>query len=111
MFLPDQKESLTSLTSKIPVKYRISQGKHISESEFEGYFVKLSLDSAELITKNSLKVFSNLQIQLAVENEQLNRQHLYGKIIKILDDNQNYFHLRFTALPTEIKTYFQDLCE
>ncbi|AFY58507.1 putative transmembrane sensor domain protein [Rivularia sp. PCC 7116] len=111
LFLPSEKDSLMVLEKKIPVKYRISEGKHISESEFEGYFVKLSLESAELITKNSLKVFSNLQIQLAVENEQLNQQHLYGKIIKILDENQNYFRLRFTALPTEIKAWFEELCE
>ncbi len=110
LFLPDEKDSLTSLTNKISVKYRISQGKHISEEQFAGYFVKLSLDSAELITKHSLKVFSNLQIQLSVENEQLNQQHIYGKVVKILDENQN-FRLRFTALPAEIKAWFGEMCE
>ncbi len=110
LFLQQDKESLASLTTKIPVKYRVTQGKHISKQVFEGYFVKLSLDRAELSTEQPLKVFSNLQIQLAIETEELNKEQIYGKVVKILDENQNYFRLCFTALSAKTKAYFQDLC-
>ena len=111
LFLPDNSESLMSLENKIPLTYRISQGKHISESEFRGYLVKLSRLSAELSTQQPLNIFSNLQIQLSIEDEKLNKLHIYGKIVKILDENHNYYRLRFTGLPTEIKIWFQALFE
>ncbi|MBV6628185.1 MAG: adenylate/guanylate cyclase domain-containing protein [Rivularia sp. (in: Bacteria)] len=108
--LPDEKESLMVLENKIPIKYRISQGKHISEEEFAGYFIELSLNSVQLYTEYPLKVFSNLQIQLSVEKSEFNQQHIYAKVIKILDDKSNYFLLRFTALPSDIKVWFEELC-
>lgn len=108
LFLPEKKEDLITLENKISVKYRISQGKHISDEEFPAYLVKLSLDGAELSTKEPVKVFSNLQFQLVTEDEELNQQHFYGKVVKVLDETQNYFQFRFTAVPNEIKTWFED---
>ncbi|MDY6898720.1 MAG: adenylate/guanylate cyclase domain-containing protein [Cyanobacteriota bacterium] len=110
LFLPEENVAFVALLNKIAVKYRVAKGKHISDEEFKGFFVKLSLDGAELSTTESLEVFSNIQIQLYVENEQLNQQIIHAKIVKILSDNQNHYRLRFTVLPTEIKAWFEDLC-
>lgn len=109
LFLPQEKDSLQSLANEIPVKYRVAQGKHISDVEFKGFFVKLSSDSAELSTNQPLEVLSNLQLQLYVEDEKLNHQQIYAKVVKILDKNQHIFHLRFTAIPADIKAYFAGL--
>lgn len=110
LFLPEEKQSFVDLFNEISVKYRVAKGKHISDEEFKGFFVKLSLDGAELSTTETLEVFSNIQIQLYVENEQLNQQIIHAKVVKILSDNQNHYRLRFTVLPTEIKGWFEDLC-
>ncbi|BAY83351.1 adenylate/guanylate cyclase with Chase sensor [Calothrix parasitica NIES-267] len=110
LFLPEENISFVSLANQIPVKYRVAKGKHISDEEFKGFFVKLSLDGAELSTAETLEVFSNIQIQLYIENEQLNQQIIHAKVVKILSDNQNNYRLRFTVLPTEIKAWFEDLC-
>ncbi|MCJ8279004.1 MAG: adenylate/guanylate cyclase domain-containing protein, partial [Rivularia sp. ALOHA_DT_140] len=110
LFLPDKKTSLKSLEKEIPIRYRISQGKHISDQELKGFFVKLSLESAQLSTTEPLKMFSNLQIQLFVEEEKLNQQHIYGKVVKVLDESPNNFIIRYTALPIEIKAWFENLC-
>lgn len=108
LFLPSEKDSLISLATKIPIKYRVVKGKHISNQEMLGFLVKLSLDSAQLTTKEPLQNFSNLQIQLYVEDE-INRHYIHGKVVKILDQNQNIYRLRFTVLPTEIKVWFRNL--
>jgi len=111
LFLPDEKESFVSLATEIPLKYRVAKGKHISDEEFKGFLVKLSLDGAELSTIEPLQIFSNIQIQLYVENEKLNQQLIYSKVVKILNENEtnNHYYLRFTSLPTEIKAWFEEL--
>ncbi|KST66311.1 CHASE2 domain-containing protein [Mastigocoleus testarum] len=111
LFLQDKKESLKVLATKILVKYRVTQGKHISDKVLQGWLVKLSLDSADICTGEPLQVLSNLRVQLATDDEKLNHQQIYAKVVKVLDEKQNYFRLRFTALPTDIKVCFQDLCE
>ncbi|MEL6462273.1 MAG: PilZ domain-containing protein, partial [Cyanobacteria bacterium J06621_15] len=87
----------------------VAKGKHISDEEFKGLFIKLSLDGAELSTTESLEAFSNIQIQLYVENEQLNQQIIHAKVVKILKDHENNYRLRFTVLPTEIKSWFKEI--
>ncbi|MEM1394366.1 MAG: adenylate/guanylate cyclase domain-containing protein [Cyanobacteria bacterium P01_H01_bin.150] len=118
LFLPEENVCFISLANQIPVKYRVAKGKHISDEELKGFLVKLSLDGAELSTTESLQIFGNLQMQLHVEDEKLNQQLIYSKVVKILDKNQNQnqnqnqnnYHLRFTSLTTEIKAWFEELC-
>ena len=118
LFLPEENVCFISLANQIPVKYRVAKGKHISDEELKGFLVKLSLDGAELSTTESLQIFGNLQMQLHVEDEKLNQQLIYSKVVKILDKNQNQnqnqnqnnYYLRFTSLPTEIKAWFEELC-
>ncbi|KAF3888245.1 MULTISPECIES: CHASE2 domain-containing protein [Nostocales] len=109
--LHDTTENLTLLTMEIPIQYRVMEGKHLSDEVFQGSLVQLSASSAQLRTKQPVQILSNLQIQLLAEDEKLNKLDVYAKVVKVANDNQTNFGIRFTATPTEIAVYFKQLCQ
>jgi adenylate cyclase len=108
--LPIKEEILITLTQEIPLEYKVSSGKHLGEEVFFGSLVKLSATSAEIHGKQAVELLSNLQINLLSQKEETGGlQNIYGKVVEICDENKTRFCVKFTALPPELKVFFESL--
>jgi hypothetical protein len=56
-----------------------------------------------------MAVLTNLKMNLADVDENLSTKHFYGKIIRVSDENEKVYTIRFTSVPTEVDAFFQAL--
>ena len=102
LFLPEQQEELLPLEMDIPIRYTVLEEKFANRTFFEGHLVKLSAKEAEVFCKQPAPILSNLKLALIVNlNGQERRGNLYGKVVGQPLEDDDRFHLRFTAIPKE----------
>jgi len=99
--------NLKSLIREISISYHVLDGKHSGEGEFEGTIVRLSGKSAELRLQFEVDLLTNLRLNLSEVGEDLSRRDFYGKVVERLDTDSVTYDVHFTALPSEIDSYFQ----
>ncbi|MBT4265908.1 MAG: adenylate/guanylate cyclase domain-containing protein, partial [Deltaproteobacteria bacterium] len=99
--------NLQILAKKIPVKYTILEGKHVGRMDHDGYFVKLSSKSAEMVSDRPLETLINLKISLENAYEGLARTAFYAKVVKSSESKERHRLIQFTSVPPEIISYFQ----
>jgi adenylate cyclase len=100
LFLPEDDEAMVSLNQELPVEYSILQGKQAGGTVFTGALVCLSEKAAQLQCLHSLEPLSNLKLKLLIEAESTTEEeHIYAKVIKQIDVENQLFLIRFTAIP------------
>jgi adenylate cyclase len=86
----------------IPIQYRFSKEKHISETIFKGSLVQLSAKGAKVRSENVAKdsippVQTNLKLNLLGQNIPAELQEdIYAKVIDKAAENGN-FYIHFSA--------------
>ncbi|MDZ7958808.1 MAG: adenylate/guanylate cyclase domain-containing protein [Aulosira sp. DedQUE10] len=110
LYLPKGDENMVQLTQEIPLEYTILEGKHAVGTIFKGEFVTLSEHGAQLRSPNSLEPLNNLKMRLVNAPEIAPGDgDIYAKVLKKSPDNENYFLIRFTAVPPNVKAILDTL--
>jgi adenylate cyclase len=99
--------NLVPLNRQIPISYKILDGKHQDEGLFKGIIVELSRKAADLRLEFELEPLTNLKLNLVDVGEELRNKDFYGKIIRKSATKPDIYDVQFTALPSEIDSYFQ----
>lgn len=100
LFLPEEKEEFITLTSEIPVRYTVLEGKHAVGTMFEGTLVSLSDKSAELRSDHVLTPLSNLKLNLLTNIHDTGElDGLYAKVLDKAATNPTCVRVRFTGMP------------
>ena len=98
---------LATLKRKIPLRYTVIEGKSIEKKELEGFVVRLSKKSAEIILDEPVEILTNLKMNLKDVAQNLVIKDFYGKIIENLEPKEHVQLVRFTSVPSEVDAYFQ----
>lgn len=100
LFLPEENEEFITLTSQIPVRYTVLEGKHAVGTMFEGVLVSLSDKSAELRSDHVLTPLSNLKLNLLTHNQSSDElDDLYAKVLDRAATDPTCVRVRFTGMP------------
>ena len=106
LVLEREDSDLMALTQKIPLRYTVLEGKHVGKKGLEGFVVKLSKKSAEIVLDKPVKQFSNLKMNLREVYEELAVKDFYGKVIELVGEDGHSCMVRFTSVPPEVVSYF-----
>ena len=98
---------LVTLKRKIPLRYTVIEGKSMEKKEFEGFVVRLSKKSAEIILDEPVEILTNLKMNLKDVAQNLVIKDFYGKIIENSEQKEHVQLVRFTSVPSEVDAYFQ----
>jgi adenylate cyclase len=110
LFLPQKEEIFITLQQEIALEYKVSEGKHLGEEILYGSLIKLSLTSAEIYSKQAVELLSNLQIHFLSPGDETGAlQNIYAKVVEIYNEDKTRFFVKFTALPSEFKDFFDSL--
>ncbi len=107
--LPEIKDALVPLPQKIPFRYTVVEGDHLSGEMFTGSFVKLSAKGAEAHLENPVAPLSNLNMHLIADNGEEIPGALYGKVVEQPSESPTIFSVRFTSMPPEVETFLHRL--
>ena len=105
--LSEQKESLRPLDIPIPIRYTLLEEKFANRTRFEGRFVKLSTQEAELHAETPMAPLSDLKIQLFSPNGDLISDELFAKVLSVSTIDPTQVVIRFTSIPDTIIPFFQ----
>ena len=107
--LEEKESNPATLTLKIPMHYTVLHGKDVGKGDMEGSIVSLSKKCAESDLEESIGLLTNLKMNLVGVEEDLMRKDFYGKVIGHSAEGNRIHMFRFTAVPPEVKSYFQAL--
>ena len=96
---------LTTLASRIPIRYTVIEGKDVGKEGIEGTLLRLSRNRAEITLGGAVELLANLKMNLGDEDEKLSSRDFYGKAIQQSDQNEYTYMVRFTSVPPEIDGY------
>lgn len=102
--------SRVALAGKIPVTCKILKNKDVEKEILNGFVVRLSKTGAELTFPHPIDIYTDLKMNLSGVDQGLSTKSFYGKIIRLSDENEMFYTVRFTSVPPEIEAYFQALC-
>jgi len=97
---------LVALVQRMPILYRVLEGKMVGEKDHEGSVIQLSDKSALIDLNRSLRPLTNLKMKLENIDERLKVHDFYGKVISSLEENGLTHIVHFTSVPPEIDAYF-----
>jgi class 3 adenylate cyclase len=100
---------LTTLASRIPIRYTVIEGKDVGKEGMEGALLRLSKNRAEITLGGSVEILANLKMNLGNVDEKLSSRDFYGKAIEQSEQNGHTYTVRFTSVPPEIDGYLQAL--
>jgi len=101
--LPQAEQNLIELQNPVWLRYAMLEGKHLVDTLFDGQFLRLADNSAELYTENPLSALANLKINLLDGPERREIPgDLYAKVISPVADHLNCYYIRFTAVPPQV---------
>ena len=98
---------LTLLLREIRVRFQALEGKHLGGPQGQGAFIRLSRQTGELRSSESLEPWTNLKMNLVGVSEDIARKDFYGKVQPGPEETTGRRLVRFTALPPSIDAYFQ----
>jgi class 3 adenylate cyclase len=98
-----------AMSSRIPIRYGVLEGKDAHDKDQESFMVGLSQSGAEILCPEPVEALTNLKMNLGGVDQKLAARDFYGKVIKPTDRGQGKYLIRFTALPPEVDAYFQAL--
>ena len=95
------------LSRSIAVRYTVLEGKHVGKEGVECSITRLSRKSAEIAVSEPVKLMSNLKMNLSGVDTELQSKDFYGKVTGYSGGGGHLLMVRFTSLPSEIRSYFQ----
>ena len=101
--------ALITITRQIPLQYMVLEGKDVGKKGLKGSVMKLSRKCAQITLSETIKVLTNIKMNLEDVDEELGSKHFYGKVIKRSEESEHIHMVRFTAVPPEVNAYFQAL--
>ncbi|MBO9997831.1 MAG: adenylate/guanylate cyclase domain-containing protein [Cyanobacteria bacterium SID2] len=101
---------LRDLSPELSVRYTPLQGKHLGDRTVDAQLVQLSLKCARVRAPEIPNPLTNLRFQVKVpgENGEIDGE-FYGKVVKDEQSETGEFYIRLTAVPPEVKAYFERL--
>jgi hypothetical protein len=105
--LEGETDDQVTLAREIPLQYAEVEGKDTEEKGLRGFIAGLSKNGAEIVSTDTLELYSNLKMGLVEVDEKLSARHFYGKVIQQSEENGKMYTVRFTSVPPEIDAYFQ----
>ncbi len=105
--LEEKEAGMVLLTRHIPLKYTVLEGKHVGKKAAEGHITSLSRKCAEMTLQEPVKLLNNLKMSFLEVDHELSAKDFYGKIIGRMDPDTLSHTVRFTALPAEVRSFFQ----
>ncbi len=105
--LEEEESEMVQLSHRIFFRYTVIEGKHVGKKAEKGHITRLSRKRAEIVLEESVKPLNNLKINLLGVDEELGARDFYGKIVDQTGRKNHGHTVRFTALPAEIRSYFQ----
>ncbi len=96
------------LDEEIPIQYAILDGKNVSDTLFQGYFVRLSDKGAKVRSErvgepNQPFALTNLKLNFLIPSNPAEvSDDFYAKVLEKLAE-PGYFYIRFTANPPTVK--------
>jgi class 3 adenylate cyclase len=107
--LPKSENSFFALQDEIPILFEILDGKSSSGEKVRGKITKLAKKSAIFYSETELANLINLKFNLHVDFSVSTGGVVYAKVIKRIPDNPNYYEMRFTFLPQEVRSCFDNI--
>jgi adenylate cyclase len=108
LFLAKEEEVFLPLLEEIPIQYILLEGKHLSNTLFQGSLVELSDKGAKVRCSHGEaiavpEVFSNIKLNLLSRSNQLEiSEDIYAKVFEKPAEIGS-FYIHFTAKPPEIE--------
>ena len=108
LFLAKEEEVFLPLLEEIPIQYIILEGKHLSNTLFQGSLVELSDKGAKVRCSHGEaiavpEVFSNIKLNLLSRSNQLEiSEDIYAKVFE-KPVEMGSFYIHFTAKPPDIE--------
>jgi len=104
----DRKETaMVNLVRQIPLQYTVIAAKHVGKKEAKCRITRLSKKGCDIELNESVPTLTNLKMTLLDVDEDLGSKSFYGKVIQLPADNGYIHTIRFTAIPSEVRSYFQ----
>ncbi len=108
IFLPEkQKIELTPLSSPLPFKFIVLEGKHAGQRSYQGKIVKLTDNIAEVEAERGCRELTNLKISLFDLHGDEMSADIYAKVTERVADAPPMFTMTFTSVPPEAKTFLE----
>lgn len=104
LFLPEDKDVMKILDNKLPVEYKVLQGKQATGEFIVGELVSISHKQAYLQSAYPLEPMNNLKLRL-VDDPDID---IYAKVMQLGDEH--HFLIRFTNLPAQAIAIINSLC-
>ena len=106
LFLPQEEEVFVNLSSPLPLRYTILEGKHIGADVFNGSLVQLSDRGALIISHQKRKddvplELSNIKLNLLDEVTGKCSDDIYAKVTSV-DIEKKSFYIYITAQSSEV---------
>ena len=105
--LEEKASTPVNLSRQIPIGYKVLHGKDIGKRDRVGTILSLSKKSAEIRLEETIQLLTNLKMNLAGVEEDLAGKNFYGKVTAHVENDKLTHNIRFTAIPPELKSYFQ----
>jgi adenylate cyclase len=107
LVLEGEDHAIATLLRQIPLTYTVLEGKTVVKKEHDGFVVRLSKKSAEIVLEKPVKILTNLKMNLKDVDESLMIKNFYGKVTENLGQKEPGYVVRFTSVPSEVDAYFQ----
>lgn len=107
--LPQSEMIFVTLADEIPMLFEILDGKYCSGEKRQGRISMLAEKSAIFCSEAELTELANLKVILNDHCGSGADYIIYAKVMRVSQDKANYYEMRFTFVPREIRGYFDDI--
>ncbi|MBD2183017.1 CHASE2 domain-containing protein [Aerosakkonema funiforme] len=113
LFLPESQGELFNMKSPISIQYTVLDGKHVVGTIFEARIIKLSANSAEVVSEHPADILNNIKINFLDETNKTGDifGDVYAKVVKRSADSNTSFYIRFTAIPPDVAALISQLID
>ncbi len=109
IFLSDEESPLSALKEGLPLEYVELQGKQLNDTYFKGEMIQLSEKGGIIQSLHPVPPLSTIKIGFTALNDQNISGDLYAKVVNKETENDQNFYVHFTAIPPEVKSFFEDI--
>jgi adenylate cyclase len=102
---------LIELVQAVPIVYTAIGGKKVGENPKPCHVIRLSKQCIEVTPEGKLGLLMNIKMNLFGVPEELALKDIYGKVIKLMENDPSRYLVRFTSIPPEVVSYFQALLQ
>jgi len=103
--LEGKEPAMVGLARQIRFRYTVLGGEHVGKEWLEGFVVRLSKRSAEIVSEEPIELHANLKMNLEEVDHELAAKDFYGKVVGRSAKKKLTSVIRFTAVPPEVAAY------